>query len=323
MLQSRNDKGSVTVNRYDDKYKQLQQLCHKYGNSVQHLTKKLKVINDKEEQEESGEQFDLLFSVCLMDMLNIYQDKTELTNVLVDLSYCQKVKAPGINNLLWGCVGDIVVDNIVCNLGMPDYKRQTRTRTAYNCKNAVQALETVAVIKSKLDQQLESAKPVPIYQHDITVLQSIKNEKYRRVYFVLLCFCKAFENENKGLSHAVFLHRNKKSKMTASRIAKLAGHSVDGQTIDINAALNWLLKNNLIERDSTKTSTKKIIISNYDYNRCGDVAFYVSSVWNPILYYRSYFEDKAIYQCDICSKDYIKSSNNQKVCLSCKTKNLK
>jgi hypothetical protein len=311
MLQSRNDAGEIDVNRSDKRYKDLRILCYQYGRQVQFLSKELKKINDDSEKEDNECHFDIVYSLCLIDMLKIYQNKRSLTNALIDLCYCQKYKPTGINNIIWRCVGDNVVFNILSNLGNDGYKRKTKTRMAYRTED----IEKIVEIKSKLDIQLEKAKPV-IYQHDIETMQTIKNTKYQQIYYVLLCLCKLFVSDKAKANHKVYIQSGKKSRINNSKILTMAGLS---STTTIGAALKSLQKSGLIKIDEqTKQSNKIISLVDYDFNITDDVAFAVNNAWNPIIYYKSYFESKNIGICIVCGHDYLKEGNCKTCSVKCK-----
>ncbi len=315
MLQSRNDDGKVDVDRSEKEYTELKRFCYQYGSKVQFLSKKLKSVQNSEDTEDEQDKvdvkFDLVYSLCLMDMLKLYPDKCILANALVDLCYCQPYSIPGINNIMWKCCGDIIVHNIAENKYNIDYISKTRTRMAYKKKD----IEQVEMIKSKLDILLEGQKPV-IYQHDVDAMQSIKIDKNKQIYYVLLCLCKLFENSKEKLNHKVYIANGKKSKINNSKILKMAGLS---STTTISAALKKLKEMNLINIEAPKSKGGKIIsLVDYDFDVTEDeIIFTVNNAWNPIIYYRAYFEHKKIGKCVICGRDILKEGNKKTCSQKC------
>ena len=311
MLQSRNTEGDVIVDRSAKKYSKLQKLCYQFGSKVQSLSKKLKSIerdqnkeNNDDELEENDANFDLTYSLCLMEMLNIYPDKQKLTDTLVDLCYCQKYPISGINNIMWQCCGDIIVRNIAINLKNNNYTPKTKTRMAYQTKD----IDKVTSIKSKLDILLQSQKPI-IYKHDIDTIQNIKNRNCQIIYYIFLCLCK-IKNENSTFNHKIYIANGKKSKINKNKLLMMAELPT---STNFSKILNELKKLNLISVIEPKVKSGKIIsLVDYNFSPKNDgIAFMVNNAWNPVIYYTAYNENKKICQCTICGNDFIKIKNKK------------
>lgn len=280
----------------------MQQELFKWEQKLQHLTKKYNNNKIKEEDEDFKTKFNIAYEYCKDELLQIYNNDVEtLVDDFIDIEYCQPYNENKQKTLLWNVFGDIVLSNIKQNLNI-SIKPYSKSRLAYNCEDK----EKYNKVKHKI-KLMETPLSVDITMKDLEIINSFKRKNWRdkRIYFVITCLCKAYNN-------ILTVSKNKKGKITANKIQNLA----EVKTYD--AAIKRLQESNLITIISENKKTKISLV-----NICNDeVLFKVDDIWNPMLYLAKY-EGNVISNCKICGREFVKEGNTVTCSKRCSEENKK
>lgn len=274
------------IDRNSNRYVELERMLIKWNYKIKHLKMKLDGFKKYKEDRENYEfTYNIWYQYCKDELLEIFNDKQELVNTIIDIEYCQRENKKRSKKILWKCFGNIVLQNIKANL-KSDKEIKSRHRLAYDTKEKEKYYRAKPELKL-----LDTPKSTDITEYDLKVMDSMDNESDRIMYYVLICFCRVYKK--------LTLYKSKKSKMNMHKIEIITGY--DGGEL----TLNRLQEHGLV---SVQLEGKKTIIT-LPNEQEGEGVF-KAYVNNPLLYLAKH-EGKALEECLICGKEFIKIKNNK------------
>ena len=289
-----------SVRRDTVRYEKIRQELFKWERKLQYLTRKLSEM--KEEDEDFVTKFNIVYEYCRDELMQIYNGNVDaLVDDFIDIEYCQPYNQKKQKTLLWNVFGDVILKNIKNNLNS-DVELKSRPKLAYDTEDK----EKYEKVKPKI-KLMETPCSVIISKHDMEKINSFKprNWRDRQIYYVITCLCKAYANKL-GVS------KSKKGKLTANKIQNLA------EVKTYHAAIKRLEVSGLITVIKENNKTKISLVNIFD----DDIVFVVDDIWNPMFYLAKY-EGKAIDNCKICGKEFIKVGNAVTCSKRCSQENKK
>lgn len=319
-------KPKYNVDRYDCKYQKLYIVLK----SRKASKKRICAIIDKKERirnmdtEEISERFQIFHYHCIREIKEIFTNSKGWFNVylavnyLVDLEYAQHEFATSSKDILWKCFGHILLENLQRNRN-DKVVLKFKPRMAY-----LKAQKGDEELDRKIQNRMKN-RSVDITKSDMDFIESsVQRYKNGKAYsndeellYVLYCLYKEAQ-QNKKLKddyfvitkrkHVIRLDAQKnKAAFNMKRIMEIAGAK------SYNNSLKRFAMSEGIEiiDDSEKECFKiKIEIPCIE----GEYLFTVGNIYNAMVYLEAFRNHKSLNKCEICGKDFIKTSNNQKTC---------
>jgi hypothetical protein len=168
-------------------------------------------------------------------------------------------------------------------------------------------------VKVAMSYGLRKIDSVSLSNKEIDFLKSVEPTKDRKVLFAILVFCKVLKKNSHSKKTSEYYYIRYSNFMDIIRITKLGGLSeVDVANIIHKHKKHFTLYNpekELIRIDYVDTFPE----SQFIIDRLDSIAGYYEMLFG---------ERKGVGVCKICHRTFIKNSNRQEVCLSCrKTQN--
>lgn len=289
------------VSRKSVGYKKLQQELFKWDRKLKKLTKAYKEADWKDDEDKEFEgKFSVIYQYCREELSKIYNgDTTKLVDAFIDIEYCQPYNQKTKKTLLWNVFGDVILENIKKNL-KSDAKIKSRARIAYSKEEKENYQNNKQRIK-----ELDTPHSAVISEHDLIELSEFKkkNDGDRKIYYVLICLCKAYGNK-------LSVSKNKKGKINGNKIQKVAGVKT------FSAAIIRLMNRGLITILEEKNRKVISLVNLHNDN----IKFTVENVWKPFFYLDKY-NKKPVAKCKICGGEFIKEGNTVTCSTSCAKEN--
>jgi hypothetical protein len=277
------------VRRDTKQYEKLQQDLFIWDNKITYLTRKMnKEARSDEELKEFKTKFDILYYYCREEMLKTYSNIDSLVNALIDIEYRQPHNEAKQKNILWGCFGDVVLQNIKTNL-QSDIELKSSPRFAYTSEDKAQYEKQKAKIAL-----LDTPRSAVITRKDLEIIKSIKPLNDQKIFYVIACLCKSSSDNKLNLT------ASQKEMLTVNKIDNMAG------TTTCSAAIGRLKSKGLITVETDKKKTTIQLVNLNDDN----IAFKVENVWRA-MFYQDKHNGKAVGICEIDGNEFIKKGNTK------------
>ena len=256
---------------------------------------------------------DLLFYYdCRKQIGSIINDMDKAVDYLIDIEYYQPENSKDNKNILWGCYGEILYNNLLLNIGKiqndkTKCKRNDKTkckRKAYQSRNL--QLEEIHQLVACEKEKQDKIKQIPITVNLNAYIVNDKKIKNDRLLFYILYVLVKRADAQYG-SNYVRLYKRNKSKLTRQTICSWMGLK------SINTQLNRLKESEEIRieehRNFFKISIPAVKNKNMDKSK---TAFYSINA-NPLIDLYKYNGIKTVKKCKICQREFV-VHGNQKTC---------
>lgn len=284
--------------------------------------------------------YDVYYHYCNHEIMKIIGMRRKAASYLLDLEYFQEENIGANKNILWNCFGDILHDNLLNNLKLPEGSIKIK-KTAYQTRGKRELKieqETEEIVKVS-DQE----KEVQIYPNEYEWFNNLKCRKQcehdKYVLYLLIVLFK------RKLAYLKTLSSDEQQKITkdASGHIKIYKNTRNSKKTNRATIDKWVDKNvtgNAINRLKRAKAIRieecekydKIYINPESFNislqQNGDALFSIGS-GNPMLYYYKYTGDAKVKKCEICGELFRVIGNSKTCCdkhsrmLELKNKNAK
>ena len=294
---------NIEVKRTFDKYIQLRELLEVLKKEHSALYKQMK--KDLKAKESDKQLFNIYCSARIKD---IFSDRKEATNYLVDIEYyteeCKKKK----KDILWNCYGDILYENICRNVegGITI----TPKRAVY--QSFVEREKEIVESREKIKKEQEELQKVFVtsnvydYLMGITTRRGCENDRY--ILFVLYILVERYKKKYGEDNNYIRIYKSskQKNKFTPAIIDRWVDTKITSK------ALDRLEKNGYIKRE-TLQKYDKIYLCGIPAKTAEDKEIFVSESVNPLLDLWKFNNDRKVKTCEICGKKFL-VVGNMKTC---------
>ena len=294
---------NIEVKRTFDKYIQLRELLEVLKKEHSALYKQMK--KDLKAKESDKQLFNIYCSARIKD---IFSDRKEATNYLVDIEYyteeCKKKK----KDILWNCYGDILYENICRNVegGITiTPKRAVYQSFVEREKEIVESREKIKKEQEEL-QKVFVTSSVYDYLMGITTRRGCENDRY--ILFVLYILVERYKKKYGEDNNYIRIYKGskQKNKITPATIDRWVDTKITSK------ALDRLEKNGYIKRE-TLQKYDKIYLCGIPAKTAEDKEIFVSESVNPLLDLWKFNNDRKVKTCEICGKKFL-VVGNMKTC---------
>lgn len=288
------------VDRTSEEYEKLQALLIELKYERTNILKKVK---DDLDAKESHEQ---IFNIyCVARIKEIIADRKKAAHYLVDIEYYTEENKDDKKDILWNCFGDILYDNLCCNI-KDDVNLPIR-RNVY--KSSDEKEKQIIESRKKVKAEQEKLKSVPVTQVVYDYLMNVKtranrtNDKY--IMFLLYIFLERFKKKYDPNSEYIRIYHGtkKQGKITCATIDNMIGASVTKK------GLEQLQKKGYIKLEA-RQDYDKLYLLNVPNGSGSEVVFTVEST-NPLYDLWEYNQDKKIGHCKICGNKFVVTGNTK------------
>lgn len=313
------------VDRSSEKYEELQKkiIELKARDNRKFRDKLNQKYNDNSFKKPLG--YDVYYHYCNHEIMNIIGMRRKAAAYLLDIEYFQEDNISTNKNILWNCFGDVLHDNLLKNLELPEGSVKIK-KSAYQTrsKRELKIEEEIAELTKKSDQE----KQVNIYQNECDWIDNLKcrkrceHDKYI-LYLLIVLF-------KRNLAYLDTLNPEEQKKITkdAKSHIKIFKNTKGAKKITKTTLDKWIEKN-IAEKAIKRLKDAKVIrveeCEKYDkiylnpptYNIVlkQDVeALFNVGIGNPLLYYYKYTGEAKIGECAICGRLF-KVIGNSKTCV--------
>lgn len=284
----------IDAKKYQGLEKMMFMLKTKERKLIASINEAVKEIGRSEGWREKESQYDVFYHMCEKLIMNVFDNREEAAEYLLDMEYLQRENENRSKNILWNCFGDLVYANICNNLCLGNVKqRRKHYETSISDIRKVED-KTVEVLKSMADSSVE------IYQEEIGWINNLAYRSGcsldRELLYILLVLQKRYKGKVK-------IYIGQKKQLTCNTIDKWLG---DGVCI-CKRGLMRLQKMGVISVKTVKRKHHEIEVLAPEFETQNN-DFSVKQ-WNPLVEFYKYNGERKIGECVICGKEYIKVGN--------------
>lgn len=301
---------NIEVKRISDKYIQLRELLEALKKEYSALYKQMK--KDLKAKESDKQLFNIYCSARIKD---IFPDRKEAANYLVDIEYyteeCKKKK----KDILWNCYGDILYENICRNVegGITI----TPKRAVY--QSSVEREKEIVESREKIKKEQEELQKVFVtsnvydYLMGITTRRGCENDRY--ILFVLYILVERYKKKYGEDNNYIRIYKGskQKNKITPATIDRWVDTKITSK------ALDRLEKNGYIKQE-TLQKYDKIYLCGIPAKTAEDKEIFVSESVNPLLDLWKFNNDRKVKTCEICGKKFLVVGNMKTCSQTCSRK---
>lgn len=242
---------------------------------------------------------DILFYYdCERQIKDITSDRGKAIDYLIDIEYYQSENCDDNKNILWGCYGEILYNNVLANCGK---KQMANKRKSY--QSCAEKLKKIQELIDQERQKQDSIEKVPIPSGLNELILSQK--KLKNDYLLLYVF---YVLANRAMmkygSNYVRIYKRNRNKLTRQTICSWIGVK------SINHQMERLHEAGRIKVEEHRSYFKVAILTKMQGE--SETAFYSVNA-NPLIDYYRHNRLKKIKECKICHKEFI-AEGNQKTC---------
>lgn len=290
----------IKVDRTSEKYSQLRRLLMDLKREHSAWYKKIKDdLNAKESEKQ-------LFNIyCGAKIKEIFPDRKDAANYLVDVEYYTEENQEEKKDILWNCYGDILYDNLCKNVDSditPKVKRNVYQKSADREKEILES-------RDRIKKEQEEIVKVPITKTVYDDLMGIKVrkscEKDRYILYILYVLIRRFQAKYGEEKEYIRIYKGlrQKSKITAATI----DNWIDSKCTQ--KGLDRLEKNRYIRREHMQ-NYDKVYLTVLPETDVLDIVFDADSN-NPLLDLWEYNEERKVAKCEICNKKFVVVGNTK------------
>lgn len=295
-----------------EKYRELEKvmfmLKNKERSLVSAIKDSMKELSRSEGWKEKISRYDIFYHMCEKLIINIFDNREDAAEYLLDMEYLQRENENRSKNILWNCFGDLVYKNICNNLCLANVKQR---RKHYETNGQV-----IAKIEDKAVEILkrETDNPIIVYKEEIEWLDSLEHRRGcsldRELLFILLVLQKRYEGK-------VRIYMNQKKQITCNTVDKWLG---DGVYI-CRRGLARLEKRKYISLATVSRNYYEIEVNVPKYDVL-NLAYEVIQR-NPLIDFYKYNGERKVRQCVICGREFIKAGSAITCSDNCSSENRK
>ena len=290
----------IKVDRTSEKYSQLRRLLLDLKREHSAWYKKVKDdLNAKESEKQ-------LFNIyCGAKVKEIFPDRKEAANYLVDIEYHTEENQEEKKDILWNCYGDILYDNLCKNVDSditPKVKRNVYQKSVDREK---EILESRDRIKKEQEEIVKVLITKTVYDDlmGIKVRKGCEKDRYNLyILYVLIRRFQAKYGEEKEYIR-IYKGLRQKSKITAATI----DNWIDSKCTQ--KGLDRLEKNKYIRREHMQ-NYDKVYLRELPETDVSDIVFDAESN-NPLLDLWEYNGERKVAKCEICNKKFVVVGNTK------------
>lgn len=290
----------IKVDRTSEKYSQLRRLLMDLKREHSAWYKKIKDdLNAKESEKQ-------LFNIyCGTKIKEIFPDRKDAANYLVDVEYYTEENQEEKKDILWNCYGDILYDNLCKNVDSditPKVKRNVYQKSAEREKEIQES-------RDRIKKEQEEIVKVPITKTVYDDLMEIKVrkscEKDRHILYILYVLIRRFQAKYGEEKEYIRIYKGlrQKSKITAATI----DNWIDSKCTQ--KGLERLEKNEYIRREHMQ-NYDKVYLRELPETDVSDIVFDAESN-NPLLDLWEYNGERKVAKCELCNKKLVVVGNTK------------
>lgn len=295
---------SITVKRNSKEYKKMRTLLPKLKMRVSYYLKGLiseynQTYNDKILAKE------LIYIFCLKQFDKMIPDRKVAASYLVDMEYYQPEFREDCNkDILWGCYGNILVQNVELNVKQNIELPLKRKAYQTSQEKTEEIVKRIEQIKKKQEELVAVPIAKNIYD-SIFNMECKKNcQKDRELLYILYVLYQRYVAKSEKEVDCLLLATGKKVKgIKRVTIDKWIGSKI------ADKGLKRLEKSGQIKQEKLKEYIK---ISFYLPEPDKTPLFCVKSA-NPLIDLYQYSGDRSVKICEMCGQKFI-AKRNRKTC---------
>lgn len=301
MLFNQQIKVDIRDSRYDKLEKIMFELKRRERFLATNIEEAIKGLSRSDGKAEKNNKYDVFYYMCEKMIINIFGNREEAAEYLLDMEYLQRENDNRGKKILWNCFGDLIYNNICNNLCL-DNVRQRKQHYQTNYK-------TIKKIANQVVENMKEVKynEINIYKEDLKWLDSLsyKSALDRELLYIFLVMCKRNGGKFK-------IYAYKKKAITCHSIDKMLGDNV----CVCRNGMKRLEEMGVITIDTVVRKYHNVSVNMPEVSY-GTIAFSVG-LDNPLIALYKYTGKRKIALCEICGKDFIKQGNtltcHSKVC---------
>lgn len=329
-----NKTAKFEVCRYDNEYQKLYLTLKRRKASKRAICSSIdkEVRRKNVDSVERVARFETFHYHCVKEIKKIFTNKNGWFNVnmavnyLIDMEYTQHEFVTSSKDILWKCFGHIILENLQKNI-KSNVVIKFRPRMAY-----IKAQKGDEELDKRIAEKMEFHS-ISITKDDLESMELIKNSlhKYKNgkfhrndieLLFVMYCLYKEAKTKKRLKDDYLIITKRKHFTNYDSNSKKKKKRRV------------WFNMNKVMEIAGSKSydgsfkrfdDVEGIEIIDDKEKECfkvkidvpkthGEKLFIVRDIYNSMTYLEAYNQNKSLYECKICGRDFIKISNNQKTC---------
>lgn len=281
-----------------EKYRELEKVMFMLKRKERGLVLSIKVaakeLSRSKGLEEKFSKYDVFYHMCEKLIMNIFDNREEAAEYLLDMEYLQRENENRSKTILWNCFGDLIYKNICNNLCYTNVKQRR--------KHYETGREVIAKIEDKAVEILKRTtdNPIIIYKEEIEWLDNLTYRRGcsldRELLYIMLVLQKRYEGK-------VRIYINQKKQVTCNTIDKWLG---DGVCV-CRKGLVRLEKRKYISLTMVSRNYYEIEVNVPKYDTLNQAYEVIQR--NPLIDFYKNNGEKKISQCVICGRDFIKTRN--------------
>ena len=290
----------IKVDRTSEKYSQLRRLLLDLKREHSAWYKKVKDdLNAKESEKQ-------LFNIyCGAKVKEIFPDRKEAANYLVDIEYHTEENQEEKKDILWNCYGDILYDNLCKNVDSditPKVKRNVYQKSVDREK---EILESRDRIKKEQEEIVKVLITKTVYDDLMGIKVRKGCEKDRYILYILYVLIRRFQAKYGEEKEYIRIYKGLRqtSKITAATI----DNWIDSKCTQ--KGLDRLEKNKYIRREHMQ-NYDKVYLRELPETDVSDIVFDAESN-NPLLDLWEYNGERKVAKCEICNKKFVVVGNTK------------
>lgn len=231
------------------------------------------------------------YHMCEKLIMNIFDNREEAAEYLLDMEYLQRENENRSKNILWNCFGDLIYTNICNNLCLGNAK-QRRMHYKMGTDKLIQIEnKAVEILKSMTDN------PITIYKEELEWLDSLEHRRGcsldRELLYILLVLQKRHDGKAR-------VYINQKKQITCNTIDKWLG---DGICV-CRKGLVRLEKRKYISLAAVSRDYYEIEVNAPKFDVLNPAYDVIQR--NPLIDFYKNNGERKIGKCVICGREFIK-----------------
>lgn len=290
----------IKVDRISEKYSQLRRLLMDLKREHSAWYKKIKDdLNAKESEKQ-------LFNIyCGAKIKEIFPDRKDAANYLVDIEYYTEENLEEKKDILWNCYGDILYDNLCKNVDSDITPKVKRNVYQKSVEREKEILESRDRIKKEQEEIVKVLITKTVYDDLMGIKVRKGCEKDRYILYILYVLIRRFQAKYGEEKEYIRIYKGlrQKSKITATTI----DNWIDSKCTQ--KGLDRLEKNKYIRREHMQ-NYDKVYLTAIPETDVSDIVFDAESN-NPLLDSWEYNGERKVTKCEICNKKFVVVGNTK------------
>lgn len=281
-----------------EKYRELEKvmfmLKSKERRIVLSIKEAAKELSRSKGLEDRISRYDVFYHMCEKLIMNIFDNREEAVEYLLDMEYLQRENENRSKNILWNCFGDLVYTNICNNLCLGNVKQRRKHYETARDKLIQIGNRAIEILKSTTDN------PVTIYKEEIEWLDSLEHRRGcsldRELLYILLVLQKRYDSKAR-------VYINRKKQITCNTIDKWLGDGV------------CVCRKGLVRLEKRKYISLTMASGYYEIEVNVPKFDVLNSAYdviqrNPLIDFYKNNGERKISKCVICGREFIKAGSS-------------